>query len=153
MAEESLSITVRHLGDYQFNVAFDWPVPDILMDEPEPLGGRQGPNASRLLAAAVGNCLTASLLFCLQKAHVEAGGATTAVTASLERNEKGRLRISAMDARIELSGLADAAQKTARCNTLFEDFCVVTASVRQGIPVRVTIVDADGAVLHRSGGN
>jgi hypothetical protein len=29
----------------------------------------------------------------------------------------------------------------------FEDFCIVTQSVRQGIEVAVTVVDGDGAVL------
>jgi len=38
------------------------------MDEPEPMGGNSGPNACKVLAATIGNCLTASLLFCLQKA-------------------------------------------------------------------------------------
>jgi uncharacterized OsmC-like protein len=150
MAEQSFTISVQHLKDYQFAVAFDWPVPDILMDEPEPLGAAQGPNASRLLAAAVGNCLTASLLFCLRKARVEATGAKTNVTANLKRNEEGRLRIASLDVQVKIAGILDAANRTRRCNTLFEDFCVVTASVRRGVPVHVTVLDHDGTVLHRS---
>ncbi|MBS1202786.1 MAG: putative redox protein regulator of disulfide bond formation, partial [Chromatiaceae bacterium] len=38
----------------------------------------------------------------------------------------------------------------ARCKTLFEDFCVVSASIRQGIPMKVTLVDEQGEVLHQS---
>jgi hypothetical protein len=37
-----------------------------------------------------------------------------------------------------------------RCLDLFEDFCVVTASVRQGIPVTVEVVGPAGEVLHRA---
>jgi hypothetical protein len=33
----------------------------------------------------------------------------------------------------------------------FEDFCVVTESVRHGIPVSVKVVDAAGRTLHDSG--
>ena len=33
---------------------------------------------------------------------------------------------------------------------LFEDFCVVSASIRQGIPIKVSIQEQAGKVLHRS---
>jgi organic hydroperoxide reductase OsmC/OhrA len=151
VGDQSFSISIEHLEGYQFRVEFDWPVPDIVMDEPEPLGERRGPNASRLLAAAVGNCLTASLLFCLTKTRVELGGARTIVTAVLSRNERGRLRVGSLDVSIQLSVMPEAGNKAVRCSQLFEDFCVVTASVREGIPIHVTVTDDRGTVLHHSG--
>jgi len=45
-----------------------------------------GPNASRLLAAAVANCLTASLLFCLRKARVNVHGMRSEATATVARD-------------------------------------------------------------------
>ena len=36
-----------------------------------------------------------------------------------------------------------------RCMAQFEDFCVVTESIRHGIPVDVEVVDAAGRPLHR----
>jgi len=48
------TIHLEHLDDYQFNVKFDLPkADDVLLDEPPPLGEREGPNASRMLCAAL----------------------------------------------------------------------------------------------------
>jgi hypothetical protein len=35
-----------------------------------------------------------------------------------------------------------------RCLEQFEDFCIVTQSIRAGIPVSVNVVDANGKVAH-----
>lgn len=152
MSESSaFTVTLEHLQDYEFKVKFDWEnVPDVVLDEPEPLGSRQGPNASRVLAAAVANCLSASLLFCLRKARMEPQGMRTQVTGTLTRNENGRLRIAGLGVRIMLDAGPQPAARLARCTEIFEDFCVVTESVRHGIPVQVEVLDAGGARLHKS---
>ncbi len=149
MSEEGrFTLHMEQLDDYEFNVKFDWEsVPDIVMDEPPPLGNQGGPNASRMLAAAVANCLSASLLFCVGKADVPAESVRTAVTCRLVRNEKGRLRIGGFDVRVEVADALRESPRMKRCLGLFEDFCVVTASVRQGIPVTVAVTDESGATL------
>ena len=68
-------------------------VPPLLLDEPEPLGDGDGPNAAKVLAAAVGNCLSASALYCLRRARIDVQSMRTTVSASLSRNEAGRLRV------------------------------------------------------------
>lgn len=147
---ESLSFTIsmERVEGLEFRVKFDWPeVEDVILDEPSPLGRQRGPNASRLVAAAVGNCLTASLLFCLQRSKVDLGPVRTEVEGKLARNERGRLRIAGFRTRIHLPVAADEREKLARCLGLFEEYCVVTASIRQGIPVEVEVVDRDGRPL------
>lgn len=147
--ETSFTLTLERVRDYEFRVRFDWPeAPALTVDEPPPLGARGGPNASRLLAAAVANCLSASLLFCLEKSRTPPGALRSTVTGTLARNAAGRLRIAGLEVAIDLEGMQDAGNRLARCGELFEEFCVVTASVRQGIPVGVT-VRADGEVVHR----
>jgi len=142
------TLELEQLEGYEFKVKFDWDkVPDVLMDEPPPLGGRNGPNASRMLAAAVGNCLSASLLYCLAKADVPSNGVKTSVTCKMIRNEKGRLRVGGMDVRISLAEELGGTTRLKRCLGLFEDFCVVSASVRQGVPIEVDVVDAQGTSL------
>jgi uncharacterized OsmC-like protein len=135
---------------FDFRVKFDWPDnADLLLDEPEPLGKRRGPNAARLVAAAVGNCLAASLVFCLRsKFKQNPGPLRASVTGQLARNERGRYRIGGLSVRIELAEDASALERLARCMAQFEDFCVVTESIRHGIPVDVEVVDAAGRTLH-----
>jgi uncharacterized OsmC-like protein len=148
MSEEAqLTVSMEQIEDFEFKVKFDWDnLPELTMDEPEPIGQRRGPNASRVLAAAVGNCLTASLLFCFQKSRVELTGMKSTVKGTLARNEKKRLRIGGFDVNITVEGLTDPA-KAQRCLELFEDFCVVTASVRNGVQVNVEVVDESGKKL------
>jgi hypothetical protein len=134
---------------FEFKVRFDWPdLPELLLDEPEPLGRRKGPNAARLVAAAVANCLSASLVFCLKtKFRQNPGPVRAMATGRLERNPRGRYRIAAIDVVLSLSEKFGELPHQERCLEQFEDFCVVTQSIRQGIPVNVSVVDADGKVL------
>lgn len=154
MSEESHTVTVslERLEDFQFRVRFDEGMEELLMDEPEPMGDNRGPNAARVLSAAIGNCLSASLVFCLQKARVETDDVYADVTTTLSRNERGRLRVQKTEVEIlaDVPGDEDGDGKLDRCLELFEDFCVVTQAVRQGIDVEVTVVDAEGEELHRA---
>lgn len=152
--DESMSFTLEleQLQDYEFRVKFDWPnVPDLKLDEPAPLGRSSGPNAARLIAAAVANCLSSSLLFCMRKFKQTPGTLRAEVRGELKRNERGRLRIGRFDVTIRLAEPAAAIAHFDRCLAQFEDFCVVTESVRHGIPVGVRVVDASGAEVFTGG--
>ena len=146
------TIHLEQEEDYAFRVKFDIKkADDILMDEPPPLGERNGPNASRLLAAAAANCLSASLMFCLAKEDVPANNVKTEATCTIVRNEKKRLRLGRLDIRITAGNELLVSKKLDRCLSLFEDFCVVTASIREGIPVAVEVVNEAGEILHKGG--
>jgi organic hydroperoxide reductase OsmC/OhrA len=118
-----------------------------MTDEPPPLGGGNGPNPSRLLLAAIANCLSASLLFALRKFKNQPGPVHAEVIGTLGRNEAGRLRVENVEVRLQLADTADGLQQLERILAQFEAFCVVTESVRNGIPVDVSVVDADGRQL------
>ncbi len=153
MTKESLTfgIELEQKEGFEFVVRFDWPVAELLLDEPEPLGKRSGPNAARLVAAAVANCLSASLVFCLRTKFKQNPGPVRAMaTGRLERNERGRYRIAGIDVVISISERRGELPHQERCLEQFEDFCVVTQSIRAGIPVSVSVVDAEGAVLYGS---
>lgn len=137
---DTFEVTLTRQDGYRFDVDFHDGSGTVLhMDEPEPLGESSGPNAARVLAGAIGNCLSASLLFCLEKAKVEIAGLRTRVTGSIVRNERGRLRLEGLRVRIEPSFIGTPPARVARCLEIFEDFCVVTASVRAGVSVDVDV--------------
>jgi organic hydroperoxide reductase OsmC/OhrA len=125
---------------FRFEVDFDLDGVGLLyMDEPKPVGRDSGPNASKVLAAAMGNCLTASLLFCLQKARAEVGKIETRVDGVMRRNEKGRWRIAEINVDISPEVGEEYDSQYQRCHGLFEDFCIVSKSIEQGIPIKVKV--------------
>lgn len=153
MANETpkFSVEIEQREGFEFVVRFDWPVAELLLDEPEPLGKRAGPNAARLVAAAVANCLSASLVFCLRtKFRQNPGPVRAMATGRLERNEHGRYRIAGIDVVLSISERRGELPHQERCLEQFEDFCIVTQSIRAGIPVAVSVVDAEGSVLYET---
>lgn len=138
--DKTFKVSMTREKDFVFNVDFGIEDFDFTMDEPEPVGGDTGPNASSVLAAAMGNCLTASLLFCLNKARAEVGGIETNVEGKMRRNEKGRWRISEINVEINPEINTDEfARQYDRCYKLFEDFCIVSKSIEEGIPINVEV--------------
>ncbi len=142
MSEERVNTVQLELArGYEFVVSFpDFPAAQqVLMDEPSPLGEGKGPNAAAMLGAAIGDCLGASLLFCLRKSRAVTKGLSVDVKTRIARNEAGRFRIDGIDVVLDPDVSAEDLNRLQRCEELFEDFCIVTASIRQGIPVRVTM--------------
>lgn len=111
----------------------------ITVDEAPPLGSGIGPNPAALLAAAVGNCLAASLVFCLRKSRAEIDRISADVSLRMTRNAAGRFRIRDIDVALSPEVATTDLNRLMRCDDLFEDFCIVTQSVRNGIPVNVTV--------------
>ena len=142
-------VELRFVRGYEFVATFrdkeNVPaVPALVFDEPAPLGEGTGPSAAAVLAAAVGDCLAASFAFCLRKVRLEPIDMAVNVAAHVERNEQGRFRITGIDVELNPQLLEADRSREERCAKLFEDFCIVTESVRRGIPVNVKIVDPIG---------
>lgn len=150
---DTFEVTLERIEGYRFRTDFGAGLPELVLDEPPPLGANSGPNPARLLAAAVGDCLSASLVFCLSKSRVEMAALRTHVTGTYRRNERNRLRIGSLAVELELDVPGADPGKLGRCLEGFEDFCVVTASVRQGIDVAVRVRDPAGNELFASSGS
>jgi uncharacterized OsmC-like protein len=147
MSSANVSVHLVQRHDYQFDVQFGTGVPALLTDEPPPLGQGAGPSPTQLLAAAVGNCLSDSLLFALRKFKQAPEPMRCDVSAEVGRNAEGRLRVLAMQATLTLGVSAAALQHLDRALAQFEAFCTVTQSVGASIPISVRVFDSTGVQL------
>ena len=64
----------------------------------------------------------------------------------MTRNERGRLRIRSLRVRLEPVVPAGQHDRLARCRELYEDFCLVSQSVRQGIAITAELEPAEAEV-------
>jgi uncharacterized OsmC-like protein len=137
---KEFSVSLRLEDGYRFTVDFGQPgVPALQVDEPEPLGQGAGPNPARLLGAAIANCLAASLLFCLQRSRIDVHGMEAKVEGTMERNEKGRFRITSVRVVLQPGIAEQDRDRIGRCLGSYEDFCIVTQSVRDGLEIDVAV--------------
>lgn len=140
-------VTITRQSGYQFLVDFGEGLPQWLADEPAPLGEGNGPAPDHLLLAAVANCLSASLLFALQKFKQDPGRLVATASPLVERNDQKRLRVTGMRVQLCLGKPAAEIEHLDRVLAQFEDFCTVSMSVRQGIDISVQVLDAAGVQL------
>jgi len=147
VSEKLISVTLTQQHDYRFDIRFDDNMPVLTSDEPAPLGTGLGPSPVQLLCAAVGNCLSDSLLFALRKFKQAPEPLRCEVQAEVGRNADGRMRVLNMLAILHLGVPAAQLAQLERVLGQFEGFCTVTQSVGQGIAIQVRVLDADGVVL------
>ncbi|MBT9488499.1 MAG: OsmC family protein [Rubrivivax sp.] len=141
------TVHLQQVQDYQFDIGFGPELPLLRGDEPPPLGQGQGPTPVQLLAAAVGNCLSDSLLFALRKFKQQPEPIQASVTADVGRNADGRTRVLGLDVTLTLGVPTAQLEHLDRVLATFEAYCTVTQSVAGAIPVTLQVKDSDGALL------
>ncbi len=144
MSDKRVSVSLKQQQDYRFEVIFDEHMPVLISDEPAPLGTGTGPSPVQMLCAAVGNCLSDSLLFAFRKFKQVPEPLHCVVTAEVGRNPENRLRVLNMNARLELGVPANELEQLERVLGQFEAFCTVTQSVGLGIPITIEVFDSLG---------
>ncbi|MEJ2296093.1 MAG: OsmC family protein [Candidatus Lokiarchaeota archaeon] len=85
-------------------------------DEHDTEASMWGPNPSRMLGMAVMGCLSSSFIFCLKKKGLSLDDLKTTAEVTIARNEKGFW-----------------------CKKFWQQFCLVTEAVREGIDVDVNL--------------
>ena len=147
MTEKTITVYLQQQSDYRFEIHFDDNMPVLTSDEPAPLGTGTGPSPVQLLCAAVGNCLSDSLLFAFRKFKQAPEPIHCEVQAQLGRNEQGRVRVLKIATKMKLGVAAAQLENVERVLTQFEEFCTVSQSVGQGIPIHTRVLDLNGVIL------
>lgn len=142
MSDTNFTVNLKLLENYLFEIDFG-EFGNIITDEPPPVGDGEGPGPAALLAASVANCLAASLLFAVRKYKDDPGEVTATVTGELGRVDR-YLRITHLSVQLRLGNTGESIESLPRVLSQFENFCVVTQSVKQGIPVDVEVLDSNG---------
>lgn len=143
MAGGKFTITMKRISGMQFQATFDKEqFEDLMLDEPEsvPGGKDEYPNASRILAVAITNCLSASLTFCLEKSHAPLDDLEASTTVEIDRNEEGLWRVKNVD--VDLKAGFDKLDESTmkrfeKCKDRFFKYCIVSASIKDGIDINV----------------
>ena len=137
---ERIHAHLTRTDGYKYDISFDeLPGVKIVSDEPTPTGKSEGVTAAMMLSGAIGHCLCSSLLFCLDKSRVKAKDLSADVNLAMERNDRGRWRIK--EIKVNMKPIVEEvdSKKLERCKELFEDFCIVSSSVRDGIRIDVNV--------------
>ncbi|MFW9895678.1 MAG: OsmC family protein [Candidatus Thorarchaeota archaeon] len=99
-----------------------------------------GPNAAHLLGMAVLGCLSSSYIFCFNKKNFTIQDLEAEAIVTIYRNEKGFVRVKKIDVTINPKIDSPKMRKrAAQCQKMFERYCTITASVRDGVDVNVNI--------------
>ena len=141
-AERRFAVSINHESGFRFSSQAsedgrNHGIP-FASDEPDPVGEASAPSTPALLGAAVGHCLSASLLEALRHAHLEVLSCETETVAVVKPNAGGLPRIDHIEVTIRPS-LAGTSPRVKRCAEVFERYCTVTSSVKEGIAVRVQV--------------
>jgi len=143
----AVTVNLKQDKDFSFAIEFGGGIPVLYGDETPPLGNGTGPNPAQLLAAAVGNCMSDSLLFAIRKFKQNPEPIQATVAATIDRNAENRLRVQTIDVKLTLGVAGSSLTHLDRALAQFEEFCTVGQSVRQGIPVSVEVYDSEGLRL------
>ncbi|MFX0027248.1 MAG: OsmC family protein [Candidatus Hermodarchaeota archaeon] len=99
-----------------------------------------GPNPSRMLGMAILGCLSASFIFCLKKREFSLEDLKAEAEVTVARNEKGFWRVKKIDVDINAKiDNPDVRKRADQCKKMFEQYCIVTQAVREGIAIAVNL--------------
>ena len=113
---------------------------DFEVDEPVSFHGTDlGPSAVEYLLIGIGGCLGTTFIYCLQKKNIELETFEVVVDGKVSHTgPKKRLRLENVDVDLKFTPKeASSDLEINRCMKEFTEYCVVTNSITNGLPINV----------------
>ena len=113
---------------------------DLNVDEPTSFHGTNlGPSAVEYLLIGIGGCLGTTFIYCLQKRNIELESFEVEVDGKLTHTgPKMRLRLVNVVVILKYRPKEETSiVEIEECVKEFKDFCIVTNSIANGIPIEV----------------
>jgi len=147
--EEDTKVSIKLEKDMIFKLQKVYKNLDsLLIDESlEEQQEKVGPDAASLLGLAVISCLSASLLFCLNKRNLTLDDLEAKADISFKEPKKGYKRVASIDvSMIPKTSDPEVFKRLKQCikeikdgHMFFEESCIITPSVREGINIQVNV--------------
>ena len=116
---------------------------DIQVDEPEAFHGTdKGPSPVEFFLIGIGGCLGSTFAYCLQKQNVEIDTLEVVVDGQLKHvGPKLSLKLVNIEAELLITARdTDSSEKIEKCIKSFREYCIVTNSITQGVPLDVKVL-------------
>ena len=115
---------------------------DIHVDEPESFHGTDlGPSSIEYILIGIGGCLGSTLVYCLNRNNVDIDNLEIIVDGTLKHiGREKHLRLIDIKVNLYLTTRNnESSEKIDLCIRIFKEHCVVTDSIREGIPIKVEV--------------
>lgn len=113
---------------------------NLNVDEPISFHGTDfGPSAVEYLLIGIGGCLGTTFIYCLQKNNIELEAFEVVVDGKLSHTgPKMRLRLVNVDVDLNFTPKeASSDVEINRCMKEFTEYCIVTNSIANGLPINI----------------
>ena len=137
----TMKVTLKYSENLHFTASarhFD----GIHLDEPESFHGNDiGPSPVEYFLIGIGGCLGSTFTYCLKKQGIKIDALDVVVDGQLKHlGPKMSLQLVNIEAELIITAKdGESSGKIEQCIKTFRDYCIVSNSITQGVPLDVTV--------------
>lgn len=131
------------IKNFVFEITVD-DFPKFYMDELQPVGEDSAPNPADYLLVSVGGCIASSFLYSALKFSIPLKKLQVKVRGEYVR-KNNRIRVGKINVElhIDLDVEKTSYEDLELCVNAFRKYCIISESVKEGIPMDISLVIGD----------